>query len=1185
MTNLSPDEMVDAIIEHLCVSDPNGVPISDIWNFCTERTALLDDFTKKLIWSWLIKEPDFLITSMIPAVNRKKKPITKILDKSEFKDYNKANTADTRLTVDSERASLFLLGIKKENSAIGVNPYELLRVIARSKEIGIVSPDLITQTGQDRRSLTSRLQTLIDMGLVKKYHVVHQKTRTYRMVHFRYEDKIVVPQDKSISQLAKDVVTELKKAPNGIRITADLANELGIQKSSRRRLASVIRFLASHGILARLIVEHENTLRRFRAVQYIKDLPSNTETLGHLSENVVNSEGKDEDDDEDIDADADSTAAVVSQNLTQEESSSIATPEIPMANRFTPYQNQLYDIVERSPGISTTQLNEILSGRLSAKGFSLLLASFAVESPDPDKKYQVIKVLQYKGKQRFFRHFTYLELVREQHGNQNMLPRASFGPLVGDSTKSLADFSLTLAAYRPQRRCIPVLIDRDCYKFYWFSYSGDILPQLIADQQINMFVLDEGIELRTGGKRKQQTKEGKNSHIAKERQKNYEEALIKEEPDSGASRFLSSFTQFDAGPVKRRELLLKHVNDAKCCVKNLELARMIGTRLNIDYKIDVKTIQRDAEHLSKRGLLRIEQIEGKECFLSILNPPTNAEIENALVTTFNRVATRETPILDTSKPILKVNDKHFFKVPPFKEKELAKTEMLRDVEDDENESKLVDPEIPKKDSTKDSKKRKRGNANNPDGDVFTPIMENRKRKRLGTQKTRHHVAIPTSKKSRSTLKLANRDIMSLIRAVIISQSLSTSLVIDWTSIAELFGNKYEPLILRRQWPRHKRIIGVRGIEHSKKVWENILLKSIEKGDVTEDDLLEPDYSKLVTLWREVDSNSFKNTADVFLYKNYDENFKYQSFKTDFSPKGLDLFREATTLVEKEDQFATIPTTYPCSEKNPPLDNEPSELSKARTKLKALFATDSSHFTSEKAKQVFSSTSNSVYTTALTELEDQKAIAYLGESSPVRFTLTDRALYLIDWKFDEWFFKSAASFFETTQSLSLNSKGMILSPLSPDGIFVSLIQLLATDKLDVVRVDQMPPRLESNYSTKSHDKKKLESDFIVSKLKNEDEEDALLSVPLPTGPPCSLLWIDLNGEFNRTIWFKAVSKLLSIIVFKPGVSLKLLALKLDPLFEYFEVKVILDWLVAKNSVKGDPWGGYWAQPLWYLTFHG
>ncbi|KAH3661778.1 hypothetical protein OGAPHI_005956 [Ogataea philodendri] len=1172
MSVTSPDEVVSHISDILCVEE-NGLSVGEVWESIGSKFARFGAFEKTLVWSWLTSEEDFIvftIESTKTDKNGKKTYDRQIIDDSSsllelIDQYGEANL---RVGVSEDKQSLFLLGVTKENNTLGYFPYELLRYITKSKQKGISSTELIQQSGQDRRSLTSRLQTLEDLGLVKKFPAIIDSANSYIIVSTKYEDQFLFTNVKTAFDLMGVIMKSLEEAPNGVRVPSDLAREQKLTaKRERRTFSKAVRNLVILGYATKINVQHESSGRKFIGLQLVKEFPKSAAEKQQLKAQLADI-GQDRDDEQDE-----------LFNSVFESSED----ESPTFNPFFPLQNQIYDTVKNNPGISTKKLNTSITGALSVKSFSNYLTAYVLESPGSEQN-TIIRYLQYDGKARYYSHMTQNDFLRQQ-GTDIPEQEAGFLPVL-PNTQSIVELSTRLYVEPFSKRVSLILLPNQSFKFYWFGYSGPLLKSLVNKPGlIKKLVVDDSFSILVS---KKIELSGEPKTILGG---NFDEFTGDIHKRSGPSSVLTKTetevkieeathpAEIDFGPGKRRSALVQIVNAEKCVILNMDLMKKISDKLNVSYLVDRRTVKKDATILEKENLIEVRQVESSVrsathiVLCSTSTPPTENDIDQ-LSHSVSRPSTRVNPLLITAptQPVFKANDSHFFQMPP----QLVSTLRSSDGKRGLNTSKHAENRLKAAGRSGESKK-KRSFAPKEE-DLLGPLMESRKRKKVSSRTKSQQTTSKSTKRARNNTRLSSRDVLLLIRAIIISQSLSSANNIDWSRVSALFDDKYTAEILRRQWPRHKRVIGMRALHLSRKTWERILMSAVSSGEITEKQLVDYDLAEMIQLWRSMDAESFENTHDIVLYRDYDENFKEQQFRPDISLRGADVFKEGTSIIEREEQYARISFTYPAAKPQPELQ-APTRVQEAKVMLKALFATGPEKFSSAKAKKVFSSTEKEVYSKALSELEDDKVIAYLGEDSPIKFTLTEKIMFLIDWKFTRSFFDQCSGFVEMMESATLNNKGVILSPQSPDSCFAPLINLMAENHIKVTRIDQKPPVLVDNYSTKSQDKTKLESDFILHNMKNFVD---LKTVPPPGGAPCSHLWIDLNGDFNMEIWLKTVCSLIRCIVFRPGVTFERLCLRFSPLYEPFELKPILDWLIAKNSIH-EKKNGYWANSNWYLTF--
>ncbi|KAG7876126.1 hypothetical protein KL938_004798 [Ogataea parapolymorpha] len=1166
MSVTSPDKVVDDVLDRLCVEE-TGLSVSEVWEEIRGKFPRFGAFEKTLVWSWLVQENDLLVYIIISTTKEKSGKTTY---KTETVDKNtslvdlveKYGEDKLRIGVTDDRQSLFLLGVKKENNNLGYFPYELLRYITKAKEAGITSMELIRQSGQDRRSLTSRLQTLEDLGVVKKFPAVIDSANSYVIVSTKYEKQFSFANLRTSFELMGVVMKSLQDAPNGVRVPSDLARELRLtSKKERRMLAKAIRNLVVLGYACKINVEHESSGRKFVGLQFLKELPKTPAARQELKSELASLSQDREDDQDEL------FGSVFESN----------TDEVPTYNPFFPLQNQIFDTVKGNPGISTKKLNTCITGNLSVKSFGNYIGSYVFDTPVSEPN-AVIRYLHQEGKARYYCHMIQSEYLKRQ-GQQVEEPRLEFAK-TEENTQTIAEISASHYIDPFPKRVSLVFFPNETFKFCWFGYSGPVLKSLVSKQgKIKQLVIDDTLKIAVSKKiqRIGQPKTIKGGHF--DEHKGRIESPAKFVPK--VEEYIPQpplDADIDFGPDKRRSVLLHIIDESKCVALNMDLTKKVSDALNVNYLVDRRTVKKDAAVLQRQNLITVKEVPSSirsfthTVLCSVANKPSQDDID-AIAHSVSSKSGSVNPRLSSAptRPVFKANDSHFFEMPSQRLSQLRKSNQKKGLDT----AKRVEARLRAAEKPAESKKKRPRNSN--DEDLLAPLMESRKRKKVSTrQKTQSASTAPT-KRARNNTRLSSKDVMVLVRAIIISQSLSPANTIDWAKVSALFQDKYTSEVLRRQWPRHKRAIGIRALQLSRKTWERILMSAITNGDIGEEELLDYDLNGMISLWRSVDSDSFENTHDVVLYRNYSENFKEQRWRPDTDLRGLDVFKEGTSIIEREEQCARAMFAYPLVCEEPSL--EPTGVQEAKTKLKALFATGPDKFSSAEAKKVFSSTEKDVYSKALTELEDDKVIAYLGEDSPIKFTLTEKIMFLIDWKFTRTFFDQCAGFVEMMETATLNNKGVILSPLSPDSCFAPLINMMAQAEIKVTRIDQSPPMLIDNYSTKSQDKTKLESDFILHDMHTAID---LKSVAPPSGSPCSRLWIDLNGDLNVEIWFKTVCSLLRCIVFRPGVTFRLLCLRFSPLYEPFELKLVLDWMVAKKAVvqRND---SYWAGSYWYLTF--
>lgn len=160
-------------------------------------------------------------------------------------------------------------------------------------------------------------------------------------------------------------------------------------------------------------------------------------------------------------------------------------------------------------------------------------------------------------------------------------------------------------------------------------------------------------------------------------------------------------------------------------------------------------------------------------------------------------------------------------------------------------------------------------------------------------------------------------------------------------------------------------------------------------------------------------------------------------------------------------------------------------------------------------------------------------------------------------------------------------GMLLSPITPDYTIPVILSFMIKNIIHVVRVDNSIDNLFTGYTSRTIDRKKLESDFIITSGSRSLETMKPRHVPVPVGVPCSMLWIGVNGNINTKIWTNLVCSVVSNVEKRPGVILDIIHEPLRPCITKRELKLILDWLVAKGIFREGLDNGYWATERWNI----
>lgn len=1267
----APDAIVKDVLLGLATAEFDGIKATEFWGFVSNLCdgVQLDEFIKNIVWNWLLLEKDFQVmrpatkkeASKLQAHSKTKKNDSVLMvpdDKETLPDFQSffsdENISDYKIKVTDDYQSLYLTGVLKKDNILGKMPYDLLRIIAKHKEKGINSIDLINEAKQDNRSLTARLQTLEDNLYIQKHAVISNRSSTNHMFHFRFiqqENDNDAIKSKNLDsherlELVLALIQIMREDETKIRLTRDLYEEIvQIHPNMKARyFSSAVRFLVEREYLQLVKVRDGNSKKQFPALRVAKELPS-VNNRNELREQIKMQKN---DDDE-----INSVLADDFENSKYEQ---------PMFNRFFPIVTQIYNLIEKNPGVTASVIASKLTGAYHAKQINTHLESITTVHPIPQNERAVIGHLNYSGKERYYR-FTIQHLLnRRDPAYRSMVPeKETVTPLSCSST--LFEESIKYGAVAPVERHLKVLsfVNGDSEKLVFIprGYPGKmgmkmthnglskaLYPQEVESQNGWIRLSVKGKVCKTLKKDIAPYKkineafkkivEDYNKRINQQHEINLaidpnfmEKSSVKNvkppffsrgdsaEPNIGSMNGEKESQKMDYGPVFRRKKLLDVVDKRKVVGISAEFCSYISELMKLDYKIDRRTLVRDALELEKKNQVECEQqTHGNlKRFLikSVKNKPTVEDVNQLMGELSNsnreyRPRIFQDQVLANDASVKSkyltdlINSAQELRLKKAKKKlqqtierpnlsrkakiigakrlltVLDDTDIMEDQSDEEYDEQNQGKALKEESESKPL----RGRLKDDNEDILTPLMDKRKRKKFKSSNKYQSRVVKAFKKIRSSIKITNDHILILIKAIVVTQSLSIGGNIDWPKVAKVLDDLYDPDMLRRQWPKYRKMLGPKNLMLAKKNWEKALLKAVGDGLITCQDLDKYDIFRMLDIWKSEGAGIFLDNSEHNILANYEENFKNHCFKPLKSSIDSSIIKETTTLIEREHEWLTRNFMYSVNNvEEQEIYNEsiyPTDLQVAKTKLKALFSTSSDKFDSNKVRDLFAGIPKELYSQALTELEDMKAIAFLGEDSKIKFMLTERFLIQMDCKLEDSFIPSSNRMVEVLKDTNQLNNGLLLSPKCPNGAYVPIFSFYAEGNLKVIRVDQEMTNLET-YSTKALDRSKLESDFILSGI-NEDAITHAKIIPPPMGKPCSLLWIDINGDFNHKLWRKCLYLLLWRIVINPGIPLKVLYFRVYPMLEVFEVRKILEWLIQRKNIMEGEFGGYWPTECWY-----
>ncbi|KAG4304727.1 hypothetical protein PORY_001780 [Pneumocystis oryctolagi] len=254
--------------------------VEDFYTIYFDSSCCIDDDFKCYFWKFFVFLPDLILNE----IDDKSTPSNLILRPIKTKEIDLKLLEESyndriRMTVIPEKQFLALTGkeLDEENKHI-MRYFDLLSIIFKHKEKGINQVDLVKQLNIDPRSLPSRINPLIEKGLMfvlstniisltsfsVKSPIIISKTQTFLLIHSHYavDSSKKSQNDFQNSQNTDDIVdinhlrtcitNVLSKAENNIMRFVDLKRLCKINnKLFRRGFSKQIRSMEQLGFVER----------------------------------------------------------------------------------------------------------------------------------------------------------------------------------------------------------------------------------------------------------------------------------------------------------------------------------------------------------------------------------------------------------------------------------------------------------------------------------------------------------------------------------------------------------------------------------------------------------------------------------------------------------------------------------------------------------------------------------------------------------------------------------------------------------------------------------------------------------------------------------------------------------------------------------------------------------------------
>jgi transcription factor C subunit 3 len=1170
---LYPDAVVDFVLEQLAYEGTSGTSWDRLWVIVGEKYPL-DELYKSMIYSWIRDNAN------IEHLDASGKKLI-------YAPVSCHAAKDVLVKVTDEYAWIALTGAPQKNNSVPNSSFQLLSAIAQTRSEGIDSLALIQVTKQDNRSLTSRIKKI--SHLIKKVQITKngRLLQLFILLKMFDEDKLKglsVPSRNNelaiqIGELKEKIVKATKEARSGLRQVLDLRRELEMDKTPKlcTVFRSSVNYLEATGHIAKvLVVSPVSPTNKIRAIKFLKDYTTN-------DDNIDLEEEEDEEipfnndlvDDQLKEMDEEEGSAPLKNMVDLQVVDSIAnTTELPGFNRFYPFQNQLFEIANNrgTAGVAAPELLDLMFGRQCSRLFSKLVEYYTSGKFIAHiANYGIVRHYDFKGRSKFYRYLSRPNLL--SLSSQPPDPQGSSLPKLNLSGYSLKELNKKMYCPLISRPTVDV-DENGTRSINWFGASD-------FSQSAPLTPVDPSAPPK---RKRGRPKKGEEKPKAEKKSKQVRKlepvakpvaAEVIQNTAGDGSLVISDIQGHSFRSIERLSAILRVLDDHDGVIENNRIFRdEINNELG--FNVDKKTFHNDVNSLVDQKKIRLEEFaleDGSTKNLVIGVHATFAAIEH-----YKRMLLTADKKHSTTKKLEQVNaDVDFFDM------ELRDTFIT--VKDTSKPSEpSTGPPKGSKLQVKTEKKPVKAKAKDLETHLETPteastqtgsstnfddLLVRKKRARV------EPVSSTRVGRKRRSGQLDSESMMLLFKAVIICKTLNEN-QIDWVKISDLEPFKgIPPDELRARWPRIRMMMGSNGIQVARRTWKRMLLHELRQGNILPEAVEEMDVEAMLSCWNNdvVPLGTLDDSGEK-LFVDVEDNFKHYNFVKAESSH-TDGQYDSNSMVQRENFLVGKVFTY--SDK----DDEPSkEMTKEdliRNIIIAIVASEQKfelnklssleHFTKEEVDKVF------------LKMSKKREIVVSGDS---KVLLGDRLSSVIEDNSYDYSLEKVSKFQKLLKELCSHDKGLVLDPVFDNSCMVPILELIKDNSLNLTRVDHYRKEVLNGYEARTLEREKLDCDIILSKGSTEIRGVPEKSVPVPHGKPCSRIWIDVNGEINRTLWFKVVRAMLTTVLSHPGITLSGISEAMTPLLTLEEVKLVLQWLVDSHSIKRGEMCGYWLESQWYMV---
>ena len=1166
-----PDELVSKLFDEVAYNKGN-IKIKQLWEIAKQFVNVDDESIKEFVFSSLVSNPDINLLMDGKEINK------------DTYENIKTKEDNVSIALNEDKLWITLTGYNKKESAIGNLPFELLLEVAKAKEKGINTMNLVKQTKQDPRSITGRLKKLNQ--LVDTKQVIYQGHLVKQVTLKRFKQD--APPTKAYVNMRDNletIVNVVKNSKNGVRQTTDLKRELKFDKEKRlsKAFTVAISWLHDKGYLQKvIIISPNNPLIRIRCVKYLKDYTNDSKSNTYEDDDDSSDDGADaqgdanetrQEEEEELEGldYFNATSLLQDQGLVMEDQVPSNNQKF-IVNRFYPIQNQTYDLVAASgtTGLSTIKVINAMVGRDYQRSFTKSSEYYVQTVGKKELDHSVlnlVKIYDSEGKKKFYRLFTEENFRKMVDSNASFTAEHIKPFKIQKSSLS----QLNKKEFTPLNNTLRFGTDRENNEvFFW--HGSDTLSIKAKDVKKLPKSMRKKRTIREETSREETPNPKKLKQISLDTilptsvaGDDLQQGLTLETkpvlPKESRALNIDGFSADSLKSLKRQRVLLQVVEKMGGVTYLKEsLFDELSKALGSNFLVDKKTARGDADQLVESGKLFVREDPKTKKRLIYLPGKTEHDLDMYLDKEKNKKKSSFSSTLHTS-------DIYFFDQ-SVKHRFTKSAKAAERINRFQNKNKHSASATGVKSEKKPRRKmptRSKTSADEHQGrrnSLFASITDdngaNAQQKKLPTAtKTTFHVGKQTG-------------IEALIMSVVITKTITNE--IQWNKISILFP-KNSVDNLKKQWTSRRVKMGHNGWKAYVDKWKRILVQAIKDETVSLQDAETVNLPILINLWINYEKN--RKFGAISLFKDYKTNIKKHTFVKDPPQHMSQVGLMMSSMVQRE--ASSLKETFIFNNSN----NEDSD-DKKREKTEGIKTVIRSILidkveTGKEGIELLKEVPKDELDGVILDMAKSKQVYLHGaklEASPmIKETLENKGPFIS--------YNRAVEYNASIEEVLTSGNGIVINQEINDIAAWQLIDLISRQKIKMYVIPIGREIGNFHYTTRKFEIETLTPPLICTAEKTEEPMTSpSISIPVPLGPGYSRLWVNSDGHLRPEIWKHLTSFVISEVLFNPGIMINRLQ---DLCYDFLsrqELSEVCDWLEQKGLLQKLPFDGFAVTYKWY-----